>query len=240
MGSTPPFNLELAGTISKQSNSLAASDFFSCDAKLLLLCISIIRECGFRAIRLEEHAQKISDAVRKCGDGHDDVGLTMALHRLGLAGWPSSDVTQVIFRRSTIDLMASSPEEIRDIYNAICTATYFGTRRYPDGLQRRKIEYAVKVLLTDALRSYDISTGATLLRAAAYLGMAGDSVFQNAISFLRLQQLLDGRFGQYDLVAKRLTDSGLDPCLDMYLPLTVSCIWSLSESEGSTFRLFAS
>jgi hypothetical protein len=97
----------------------------------------------------------------------------------------------------------------------------------------------VKVLLTDALRTYDISTGATLLRAAAYLDLANDAVFQNAISFLELQQLLDGRFGQYDLVAKRVSDSGLDPCVHMYLPLTVSCIWGLSESKLPSFRLFS-
>jgi hypothetical protein len=239
-GSPTPASMELARTISNQAEVLSDSAILSCDSKLLLLCLGVIREYGLRAPKLEEHARKVSEALKEHGSTYRDyVGLTLALHRIGLSGSPNSAADQTIVHRPMIELLAADMNDIRDLYSAICNLTCFGTRRYPDFLRPREIKYAVSVLMTDALRNYDLSTGANLLRAAAYLEMTRDPVVENAISFLNLQQLSDGRFGQYDLLARRVREAGFDPCLQMYLPLTVSCVWSLSECGISNFRLFA-
>lgn len=235
-----PATRELARTISNKAGTLSDSEILSCDSKLLLLCLGIIREYGLLAQRIEEHAQNVSEALRDQGSEYSDyVGLGLALHRIGLGEWPNCPTEEMIVRRPIIELLAASTDDIRNLYSAICNVTYFGTRRYPDVLRPREMKYVVSVLMTDALRNYDLSTGATLLRAAAYLEMTHDPVVKNAISFFNLQQLSDGRFGQYDLLVRKVREAGFDPCLQMYLPLAVSCVWALAESGISNFRLLS-
>ncbi len=230
----------LAGVVSQQLAPLQEAAISSCDAKLLLLALHILRTLGLAADGLERYARKVADALRGAGEARKDhLGEVIILSHLGLAAYPGGDGGEPwLTPRAARELLAADAEAIRGLHARICAATHFGTRTGRRLPQHREIAYAVRVLLIDALNRYDIATGAILLRLAAYLDPAS-AVIRDARSFLTLQQLPDGRFGQYGLHAAALRDAGLDASLDLHLPLTVSCVWALAESAIPRFRLLA-
>ena len=232
---------ELAAIISKQLAPLQEAAISSFDSKLLLLALYIVRKCGYPAHALESYGRKIADAFRQYAATHDDhVGERIVLARLGLSNYPCNiAVDPSVTHAAAHDVLRGDLEAIRNLYARICAATHFGTQECRWFRGRGQIAFVIRVLLIDALNSYDLATGAMLLRLAAYLGPANEAVIRDAQSFLRLQQLSDGRFGQYDLHAEALRDAGLDASLDLYLPLTVSCVWALAESAIPGFRLFS-
>ncbi|MFI5023876.1 MAG: hypothetical protein ACHQRJ_19770 [Alphaproteobacteria bacterium] len=231
----------LAGVISEQLAPLQEAAISSCDSKLLLLALYIVRKCGYPAYALENYGRKVADALRQDAAAHDDhVGEAIVLARLGLSNYPCGNAVDLSdMRAAAHNLLHSDPEAIRSLYARICAATHFGTQECRWFPGRQQMAFVIRVLLIDALNGYDMSTGAMLLRLAAYLGPTNEAVIRDAQSFLRLQQLSDGRFGQYDLHAEALRDAGLDARLDLYLPLTVSCVWALAETAMPGFRLFS-
>ena len=229
---------ELASVISHQLASVRETDISSCDSKLLLLVYYIMRKHRFPAHALEEYVEKIADAFRQCEGAYEDyVGEAIILSHLGLSEYPYREVCPAM-HASGLEFLYGDLEATRALYNRLCAATRFGIRECPPVPQRRLVAYMTKVLLMDALNNYDLATGAMLLRVAAYLGLARERVIEDAQSFLQLQQHSDGRFGLYDAKAEELRQAGLDPDLDLYLPLTVSCVWALAEIAIPGFRVF--
>jgi hypothetical protein len=229
---------ELAGVVSEQLKLLKEADISGCDTKLLLIALRIIQGCGYRGYAMADYARSIARVFNDDGAVRNAyIGEAILLSQLGLSERPSHcDSGNVIVDDQQLHGDMTS---IRALYARLCAATHYGTRECPEHPERGQVEYVIKVLLIDAFRNYDIATGTMLLRAATYLNLARDPVIVDAQSFLRLQQLSDGRFGQYDLVAHGLDEVGLDAKLDLYLPLAVSCVWALVEFTVPTFRVFS-
>ena len=197
-----------------------------------------MRKHRLPAHALEEYVEKIADAFRQCEGAYEDhVGEAIILSHLGLSEYSYREVCPAM-HASGLEFLYGDLEATRTLYNRLCAATRFGIRECPPVPQRWQVAYMTKVLLMDALNNYDLATGAMLLRVAAYLGLARERVIEDAQSFLQLQQHSDGRFGLYDAKAEELRQAGLDPDLDLYLPLTVSCVWALAEIAIPSFRVF--
>jgi hypothetical protein len=231
---------ELATITSGKLVSVSESEFSSYDAKLLLTTLYILRKSGCSGYVLENYADKLSNAFQLDESARDNhVGEALMLSHLGLGAYPSkSHVDIPTMGKHELGLLHSDPAQIRSWYSKVCNATYFGTRKFSGPFRLQRVEYLTKVLLIDAFREYDLSTGAILLRAAAYLNLQNEQIMRNGRSFLKLQQLSNGRFGQYDLVAQRIEEAGFDASWDLYLPLTVSCVWALVETTIPNFRVF--
>jgi len=230
---------ELASVISQQLAGSHDALIPSFDSKLLLLALYILRKCGRPGYALETYGRKVADAFREDARAHHDhVGEAIILSRLGLADHPNGDANASP-HATALDFLNGDLEAIRKLSTRICAATHFGTREAPSFPGRRQIAFVTKILLIDALNSYDVATGATLLRLVAYLGSTNEAVIGDAQLFLLLQQQPDGHFGQYDLHAKALGEAGLDASFDLYLPLTVSCMWALAETAIRRFRVFS-
>ena len=240
LGSTKHDGLrELAALIARQLPPVPVSAVSSFDSKLLLLSAYIIRACGHPAFAIETYARKIARALREQAPTHDQhVGEAIILSHLGLADYPPHP-TEPVARPTLLQLLHADAARIRRLHARLCADTGFGTRECRSHPESRQTAFAIKVLLIDALNRYDLEAGAMLLRTGAYLRLPTEGVIEDAQRFLALQQLSDGRFGQYDMHAEALREAGLDARFDLHLPLTLSCIWALVESAIPRFRVFS-
>jgi hypothetical protein len=234
-------NPQITKLLLERIASAHESQIVGCDSKLLLLCLHIVRAREHTADGLEKFALRLSRAMTADKSAcNEHIGEAVLLFGLGLNDAPLPGELRVpIAPERPPDLLHLDADGVRQLCAEVCAATHFGTLQSSCIRHRRDFEYAIKVLLVDALRIYDISTGAVLLRAAAYLNLADDPVVKDASSFLRLQQLADGRFGHYGMQVEELRGAGLDVDLDLYLPLTASCIWALVEIADPQLRVFS-
>lgn len=72
-----------------------------------------------------------------------------------------------------------------------------------------------------------------------YLKMNMDPTFTHMLDYLLCQQRVDGRFGYY-IEKSGAEKSVYNLITDLYLPLTISAIWTLSEVHSEHFSLLNS
>jgi hypothetical protein len=86
--------------------------------------------------------------------------------------------------------------------------------------------------------------GCKLLRAAAHLGLgtAGANALNDTVEFLLWHRRPSGAFGylgpEVAVVGAGIGES-FSPDRDLYLPITVDCLWALAEMT-SPWRLYGS
>jgi hypothetical protein len=94
-------------------------------------------------------------------------------------------------------------------------------------LQAPHLDSVLPLLCVSYARSFDVEAVCRLLRACAYIGVAGSTQCRWAREWLLHQQQSDGRFGLLDLEAQRGGWSS-EP-VDLNLLPTMEALWSLTE-----------
>ena len=214
------------------------------DSKLLLLCYNILRSLGYQASAVDEFVAALVAALKELPIIPGIyAGEAMLLRRFHAGRWAMTRGTGFI-NQSSLQLLRSTRKEVHEICGTICAVTLFGGRS-PRMERERSIELSrvLSVLLLECLRKYDLETGATLLRAIYFARFPAGKVIESASMFLRTQQQADGRFGYYSRevmsLPAREDTSSFDPVLHLYLPIALSCVWSLAEINVPQFNLFA-
>ncbi len=136
-------------------------------------------------------------------------------------------------------LLRADPGQTREVCRAVRESTRHGsvTVPLPAGL-RAETGAVLGHLLVAALRRDDLDLGAMLMRAYLHLG-AGESPPRPAASALLARQHPHGYFQPLRAPVLKEGDGRLDPDLNIHLPLTASCLWSLAEALIVGFRLAA-
>lgn len=141
------------------------------------------------------------------------------------------------------------PFDLDDLYDApdpaisalcdyIAVQTDFGQR--PDALprpQRAICGEALPAVGLTYLRDARLDLGCDVLRSLQYLGL-GTLVADQALPFLRIQQQPAGLFGRLSLGARqRLEQRQANIDDEVYLPSTLTCLWTLAlyEQSGDPF-----
>jgi hypothetical protein len=159
--------------------------------------------------------------------------LTTALYALGLLPAPEpADDHDTLELARTFPLTASR-QEVEDLALSIHAWTGCGTRPVVLEPEDAWIPEMLAGLATHCLRQYNFLTAGKLLRAIVYLG--GGAVEEH-LGFLCLHQRPEGAFGFLGPEEGKLRDREAD--VDLYLPVTVSCLWALAEGAG--WRLYDS
>jgi hypothetical protein len=130
------------------------------------------------------------------------------------------------------DVFAAGDEAISDLCHVLALRSGFG--RSPVSLEtahRQDLEEALAAVALAYLKDYRLDRGCQVLRALMYLDPSSP-LLEQAMSFLRMQQQVSGRFGFLShegrgLLAERQAD--LDA--EVYVPTTLTCLWTLSLSE---------
>jgi hypothetical protein len=138
------------------------------------------------------------------------------------------------------DLVTAGLPRVRAVCGQIAASTGYGTTAASMApADRAAVRDALSTVLLQVLRQHDLVAGGLLLRSLGYLGARRDRSISCASSFLRAQQQPDGRFGYLAMEARQAEVAfGADPVTELYLPITVSCVWALAETLGGGFRLF--
>lgn len=162
------------------------------------------------------------------------------LYRMGLHPIPTRvDVSEVMTFAQTLSLSEYLPA-IDDLLLRIHSYAAFGTRNVELALGDPEIGEMLSGVAMSLLRTYDLVTGCRMLRAVRYLGVGGE-IFDACVSFLFLQQRLEGSFGFFGTEERRLAKTTLQTFsadLDIYLPVTIECLWALGEGCNPEWRLY--
>jgi hypothetical protein len=207
------------------------------DCKLLLLCAAILRANGHQARAVDRFACELGrEMARLAQIPHDLFGEGLLLSALGYCERPHfAELRQSEFKAD--DLLLADAETIRARCRSISAETLYGTRAPGAPLRNDMVEVLTAVAI-ERLRAYDLALAAVVLRTTGYLKVPSTPWFRQSIRYLERQQQRDGRFGCFSATAPRYSAMGIDVDADLYVPITVACVWTLSELKVAGFRVF--
>lgn len=241
---SPPF-LDLTERVEDQlrgAEAAGAFNPFAYDAKLLLLCHRILAEQGRQAFGITGFARALAAAL--------GVGPTVPLRYAGealllaqlsyAAAPPRMTVGSEDLGGDPGTLLRADGARIRAVCDTIAAATQFGVVPLrSDGDVRAALVEVLPIVLIASLRRNDLDTGAALLRAIRYLRLRNTREIQQATMFVADQQQGDGKFGYFAVelaaIARARPEAPFDALRQLYLPVTVSCLWSLAETVSPVF-----
>ena len=151
---------------------------------------------------------------------------------VGVAGVVSAEVVAYAAHLS----LAAGLSDVRTLTMLINSYAAFGGRAEM-GPFDSTFGDLVSGLTTHFLRQYDFETGCALLRAARYTDVRLDP----GLEFLMFHQRPEGSFGFFGIEEPRLRQTlpDFDADRDLYLSVTLECVWTLAES-ASDWRLYTS
>jgi hypothetical protein len=214
------------------------------DSKLLFLCLSCLKLNGHHAFALEMLARDVSvalDSLARIPPRY--VGEAVLLSQLEYLRCPWESAVSDQKLDGGCRLLRAGKDGIRDACDLIAAATHFG-QIHPrtNTLFEEDLGHLLSIILLQALRDYDLELGAMLVRALTYLRVPRTQAVDDALEFLVSQQQADGRFGYFAMEVEAMERAGQpsssDPSLSLYLPITVSCLWTLGEALVPDFNLF--
>ncbi|QLE54419.1 hypothetical protein [Nostoc sp. TCL26-01] len=163
----------------------------------------------------------------------------LLLHALGFHSAPQQvDYTTVINFAKSLPLTAATAD-IEGLLLRINSLTTYGTQQITLNPGDTWLEELLSGFAMSYLRQYDLVMGCKVLRSMSYLGMNCVTGFQDCIKFLILHQHPEGIFGFFGVEETRLNQTISQEFVadrDLYLPTTISCLWTLAESvKGWSF-----
>jgi hypothetical protein len=218
-----------------------------CDAAAVLCCAGIMRAVGSECASLERFASQIGETLQALAEEPgEDSGLYSSrylLHRLGLHSAPLKHSLDPALLAAEANAFLADGDVVRSVVADIAAATDFGRRppsTAPDILN--VLTAVIPCWFLFYLRQYNLELGTPVFRAAVYLNLPPNRAMRESLDFLVAQQQPDGRFGFLgpDLHKLRSAKAGLNSTWDVYLPITVSCLWAIAEATNPSFRLYDS
>jgi hypothetical protein len=124
-------------------------------------------------------------------------------------------------------------EQVRQTCHDLAVATRFGSARSELAEEIRvALELPLSAIALAYLRDYRLDLGCLVVRTLRYLDVGAKAMAQ-AVPFVLLQQQAAGCFGfvsQPGLL--RLRDRQADLDLEVFLPTTFECLWTLAVIDG--------
>lgn len=212
------------------------------DSKLMLLCYRILAKHKRHAPGIDEFALRLATALKELPSiPLRYVGEAVLLERLGYPCRLTDDVADE-YEVSEYDLLRSTKDQLIATCDDIFAITRYGTLSIRGGASAtwRRV---LPVILCESLRQYDLNIATIVLRAICWLSRpAKNRNLAPAVDFISRQQQADGAFGRLAIegvAVSRAKGSSFDLVTDLYLPTTLSCLWSLGEALVPTFSLFS-
>ena len=216
-------------------------DLHRVDPKLLLICLQAIEREERASAAIRAFPASIALSISKLSSiPARHAGVAVVLYELGFPGIRLR--TLPLAEEPDTDLLLCGGSEIvRQVCGAVAAESHFGAQR----IGRRRfvsLRRVLPALLLQTLRSYDLDTGAMLLRTARYLDLPSRGRLDECVSFIMDQQTREGRFGFYAIERAAIRESSdlpdFDDDLSLHLPVTSSCAWALAEVVSGGGVLF--
>lgn len=217
-------------------------DFLYSDPALVLFSLGILRFFDVHNSQLELFATKISALLREHPDQDEEEAselflVRFLLRRLHLhAQLPAYNLHEM----SPSALIHADDATIGMLIKHITAATQYGqVTRGMETNFTHTLSSLLPVIMLDYFRNYNLETGMQVLRCMRYLHLHKNRSRVPALNFLLAQQRTNGSFGflAYELTQAKATGQLVSPDLYVYLPLTVSFLWTIAETAHPQFVL---
>jgi hypothetical protein len=223
-------------------------DWSTAAPALKLVVAGLLASQGVLVPSLHSRAGLLSHSAAVLGgmagdDAHVDLLLgekRFLLYVMGLHPRPAGIDYAEILAFARILSLASPLSEVEDLLLRINSWTSFGTSQIKLDQSDTWIAELLAGFAMSCLRKYDLIMGCRILRAMSYLGVRSESIDQG-LRFLRLHQRSEGSFGFFGTEVRRLSrmePDGFSADRDLYLPVTIECLWALREGVDRNWRLY--
>lgn len=206
---------------------------------VLLCCVLEYNLWGEMLPALKDYAQRAAAALQELpaavvGEEFHTAGMLLAT--IGLSAEPLHPAATT-FAPALSPLLMGDEKTTRALTSRIESLTCYGIYpvEEPVGLS-----VVLECLMMAALRRYNMELAGTLLRSLLYLGKREGLALDTALQFVLHSHNSTGSFGFFDEEIKQLRKDAPEPyaSLRIYLPVSLSCLWTLAEARLDDYRLF--
>ena len=219
-----------------------AMEFLYSDPALVLFSLGILRFFDVHSSQIELFATKISELLQEHADQDEEEAnelflVRFLLRRLHLhAPLPAYTLHEMPADK----LIYADDASVSMLVKNIMAATHYG--QVTRGMETNFVQTLnslLPVIMFDDFRTYNLEAGMQILRCMRYLHMYENRSRGAGLHFLLAQQQTDGHFGflAYELNQLKTTEHLASPDLHVYLPLTVSFLWTIAETAHPQFVL---
>ncbi len=214
-------------------------------ANLALLCAAILRALKIRNKTLEDFTKNAHEALDTNISKTDEekINLFQSHFLIRKIGFKPTLVHENL-------VLPVRSDEFNGLYISndwdyllkyVAATSLFGTKKIRfDKHVRAHMHSSIVFYLFHSLHDYNLKMGFQLLQTMCYLHLNKGRSFNQALEFIIKQQRSDGSFGFFGPEALMLETS--DPKakvkLDLYLPITVYAIWTISEAYRRNYSVF--
>lgn len=231
------------------SRHLAASndiftDLLHADPPLALLALGIMRFFHVHNQHLEAFAAQISQLLQTTTDASDlaDNALFLTCFLLQRLGLYAHLPTYTLQEMPISTLLQTDDATVRAFAANIIAATQYGAIVPQETSFVREVKALLPTWMVYHLNQYHLEAGMQLLRCMRYLHLWQHRSFLAGLRFLVVQQQQDGRcgfLGQEIAQTPSSNDASMSDLL-IYLPHTVSFLWTIAEATKPEFLLAGS
>jgi len=238
---------EIASNIKFSLDQQLKSDFSSAnlDPALVLLSDAIFGRLKLKCDILEGFVDEIANALKlhNSTSTMEDISLFLSrfmLHKLGRIPMPC--LRQI---SSVEELTSRSYLDKQALYDTISYASArscYGKNQVEDKDFLTHIHAALSASMLGSMYSYNLDLALRLLRTMRYVSFHRTRSFAQAFNFLLSQQSHNGRFGFFAPEVLQISKGNpqYNSQEEIYLPITVSAMWTIAETIDPRFILFDS
>jgi hypothetical protein len=212
------------------------------DPPLVLLSTGILRFCKLRNEGLELFAEKISQLLQEHRDQDEAEANELFITRFLLHGLHLHPTLTAysLPEISANDLILADDDATKALIINITAATQYGqVTLSAEEASVKPIHSILPILTIDYFRAYNLELGMQLLRCMRYLNLCENPSFYTSLNFLIAQQQPDGRLGflAREITLSQISQEHFGYDLNIFLPHTVSFLWTIAEATNSQFIL---
>ena len=205
---------------------------------VLLCCVLEYNLWGEMLPAFKDYADRAASALDELPASvvaEEFYAARMLLAAVGLFSEPLPSAS--IFAPDLSSLLMGDEKTTRNLTSRIESLTCYGTYSINASVE---LDVVLECLMMAALRRYNMELASTLLRSLLYLGKREGLALRTALQFILNSHNADGSFGFFDEEIKQLRKDGPEPyaSLRIYLPVSLSCLWTLAEASLDDYRLF--
>ena len=218
-------------------------DSSTCDPLLALLVNSVLKGQNLTSLRLNNFTQAVSKVMQgdTLNQAQGNADLFQTLFLLNKMGSIKSTPQQITLKDRPTDFWVKADEPImRSIGAEVAGATVFGSMNPScSEITLKTLQTAFSAWALHTLYELNLNLGTFLARTLNYLG-SDEQTINELYQFLLFQQQPDGRFGYLANEAYKMRTLGhaFSEEFELYLPVTVSCLWTLAELGDKKIRIF--
>lgn len=213
------------------------------DPSLILLADGIFRKLKIKNNELERFTQDAYLSLRNFHTNTNEQELNLYPSKFLLGKLDLECFYEDINWKEFINFFdLRKTDTIQKLNNMVARITSYGNIDVEYSKSKVYLQNVIPAYTLYSLSNYNLEDAFALMRSMIYMHMTQERIFKEITEFLLLQQRHDGSVGFYAPEIEKIKTSKpeYNGVVELYLPLTVSYMWTLKEAYDPGFSLFSS